>query len=98
MSAPASEIEVEVKVIGMFGADSVAVARRLTLPPGARVKDALEALHAAGGIDQAVLAQARRLRPPLFLVINDEKVGARGLSVRLADGDVVTVMQLMAGG
>lgn len=91
-------IEVEVKVIGMFGVDSIAVARRLSLPPRAKVKEALEALHRAGAIDRTVLALVTKLRPPYFLVINDEKVGAKGLAQRLAHGDVVTVMQIMAGG
>ena len=93
-----SAIEVEVKIIGMFGLASIAVGQTLRLPPGARVKDALQALHEAGAIDAAVLAVVTKLRPPFFLVVNDEKVGVRGLSRRLAHGDVVTVMQLMAGG
>ena len=91
-------IEVEVKVIGMFGADSVAVARTLRLPPGTSVRGALEALHETGAIEAAVLAVVTKLRPPFFLVVNDEKVGVRSLSRRLAHGDVATVMQLMAGG
>jgi hypothetical protein len=93
-----SAIEVEVKVIGMFGIDSIAVGQRVTVPAGASVKDALEALHAAGAIDAAVLATVTKLRPPFFLVINDEKAGGKGMSRRLADGDVITVMQIMAGG
>jgi sulfur carrier protein ThiS len=91
-------IEVEVKVIGMFGSASVAVGQKLALPPGASVKDALQALHDAGAIDATVLAVVTKLRPPFFLVVNDEKVGGRAMSRRLADGDVVTVMQIMAGG
>jgi hypothetical protein len=98
VSGPVSGIEVEVKVIGLFGADSIAVAQKLTLPSGARVQEALEALHRAGAINRAVLAQVTKLRPPYFLVINDEKVGAKGMAVRLTHGDVVTVMQIMAGG
>ena len=93
-----SAIEVEVRVIGMFGVDSVAVGQRLALPEGATVKEALVALHEAGAISAPMLAVATKLNPPFFLVVNDEKVGRRGLSRRLAHGDVVTVMQLMAGG
>ena len=93
-----SDIEVEVKVIGMFGLHSVAVGQKLTVPAGASVKDALAALHQAGAIDATVLAVVTKLRPPFFLVVNDEKVGGRAMSRRLADGDVVTVMQIMAGG
>ncbi len=95
---PVSLIEVEVKVIGMFGADSVAVGQKLSLAAGTTVKQALEALHAAGAIDATVLAVVTKLRPPFFLVVNDEKVGARGLQRRLAHGDSVAVMQIMAGG
>jgi sulfur carrier protein ThiS len=93
-----SAVEVEVKVIGMFGMDSIAVGQKLTLPPGATAKEALEALHAAGAISATVLAVIKKLSPPFFLVINDEKVGRKGLSRRLEHGDVVTVMQIMAGG
>lgn len=95
MSSP---IEVEVRVIGMFGVDSIAVGQKLALPPGATVKEALESLHRSGAISKDVLAVATQLRPPFFLVVNDEKVGRRGLSRRLEPGDVVTVMQLMSGG
>lgn len=93
-----SAIEVEVKVIGMFGAESIAVAARVTVPAGATVKDALEALHRTGAIDATVLAQTKALRPPHYLVINDQAVRSRALAKRLANGDVVTVMQIMAGG
>ncbi len=91
-------IEVEVRVIGMFGMDSIAVGEKLSLPPDATVKEALEALHEAGAISTSVLAVVTKLGPPFFLVVNDEKVGRRALSRRLAHGDVVTVMQIMAGG
>ena len=93
-----SAIEVEVNVVGMFGLDSIAVGKKVSLPPGATVKEALEALHAAGAIDATVLAVVTKLSPPFFLVVNDEKVGKRGMSRQLAHGDVVTVMQIMAGG
>jgi hypothetical protein len=93
-----SAIEVEVRVIGMFGIDSIAVAEKVHLPADATPRDALDALHETGAIDATVLALAKKLRPPFFLVVNDEKVGSRGMSRALADGDVVTVMQIMAGG
>jgi sulfur carrier protein ThiS len=91
-------IEVEVNVVGMFGIDSIAVGQKLSLPAGATVKEALAALHAAGAIDAGVLEVVTKLRPPFFLVVNDEKVGAKAITRPLENGDVVTVMQIMAGG
>jgi hypothetical protein len=91
-------IEVEIKVVGMFDVEYLALAQKVSLEPGATVGDALERLHASGAIGQAVYAQVKKLRPPLFLVVNDEKVGAKGMSRRLADGDVISILQLSAGG
>ncbi len=94
----ASEIEVEVKVVGTFGADSLALAERIRLKPGAQVIEAIEAVYRAGAIAKPVFEAIKKLRPPLFLVINDEKIEGKGMKVELADGDSVTVMQIMAGG
>ena len=93
-----SSIEVEVKVVGFFGDESVAVGKKVALSGGAKVSDALEALLHDGAITEPVYAQVKELQPPLYLVVNDEKVEGDEVKIELRDGDVVTVMQLMAGG
>ncbi len=74
------------------------MAERVELKPGARVLEAIEAVYRAGAISKPVFKAIKKLRPPLFLVINDEKVDGKAMTVELQDGDSVTVMQIMAGG
>jgi len=94
----AEPIKVEVKIVGLFGLESIAVAETLSLPAGAKVKDALRELYDAKVIDKQIYKQVKKIRPPCFLVLNDDKVERKPAAQSLADGDVVTVMQIMAGG
>jgi hypothetical protein len=91
-------IQVEVKVIGMFGADFVAATRVVDLKDGAKPKDAIVALYKAGAIEKAVYKQIKSLRPPFYLVHNDTKVEGKPKNIVLQNGDSLGVMQLMAGG
>jgi hypothetical protein len=91
-------IEVEVKVIGMFGAQFVTVAKKLQLKDGARPKEALEELHKSGAIDAAVFNQIKSLKPPFLLVLNDQACETKPQATKLQDRDSMSVIQLMAGG
>ncbi len=91
-------IEVEVKVIGMFGADFVAATKVVEIKDGSKPKDAIVALYKAGGIEKSVFKQIKSLRPPFYLVLNDTKVEGKPKNIILQNGDSLGVMQLMAGG
>ena len=79
-------IEVEVKVVGMFGADFVAVAEVVEIKEGAGLKDAITALYKTGAIDKFVYKQIKSLRPPFYLVWNDTKVDGKPKSIVLQNG------------
>ena len=93
-----NKIEVEVKIVGMFGADFLAVAEKVSLSEGARPADALAALHKSGAISKQVYKQVKSFRPPFYLVLNDEKQDGKPKSIRLQDGDRLSVLQLATGG
>jgi len=91
-------IEVEVKIIGMFGPEFVTVAQKVSLKNGARPKDALEAIYQAGAIDAEVYKQIKGLKPPYFVVLNDQTQDAKPQSIELKNGDSMSVIQLLTGG
>jgi hypothetical protein len=96
--AKPEEITVEVKVLGMYGLESIAVAETVRLPAKSKVKHALRALYDAGAIDKQVYKLVKKIRPPCFLVLNDDQVEKKPTVQPLVEGDVVTVMQITAGG
>ena len=91
-------MEVEVKVIGMLGGTFVSVAKKVSVKPGSRPSDAIKALYKNGDIDKQVYKQIKSLRPPVYLVVNEDKVEGKPDSVTLNDGDTLAVMQQVAGG
>lgn len=91
-------IEVEVKVVGMYAGQFVAVSEKLQLKDGSGPKQALVALYKSGAINKETYKQVKGFRPPTFLVVNDEKMESGKKRFTLKDRDVLSIMQLAAGG
>ena len=91
-------IEVEVKVVGMFGAQFVTVAKKIQLIDGAGPKEAVTALYKSGAIDADVYQRLKNLKPPYFIVLNDQTCEGKPQTIKLKNGDSMSVVQLMAGG
>ena len=91
-------MRVEVKVVGMFGLDMITAARHVELPAGARVKDAIRALHRSGAVTDDVYQVIKLPMPPNMLVINDTPQAIPDVERTLVDGDVVSVLQMISGG
>ena len=91
-------IRVEVKVVGMLGADFLAVAELLELPDGATVRDALAAVCRTPAIPYTAAPMIRDPQYPFFVAINDERIEVGAAGRALADGDVVSLLQLASSG
>jgi molybdopterin converting factor small subunit len=82
----------------MFGAQFVTVAKKIQLKDGAGPKEAVYALYKSGAIDADVYKRLKNLKPPYFIVVNDQTCEAKPRTIRLKNGDSISVFQLMAGG
>jgi len=91
-------MQVEVKVVGMLGDDFLVVAERVELPDGATVRDALAAVCETDEIPDDAAPMVREPQYPFFVAINDERVEGDAAGKVLADGDVVSLLQLASSG
>lgn len=91
-------IRVEVKVVGMLGADFLTVAEALELPDGATVADALAVVCETPAIPGDAAPLVRDPQYPFFVAINDERIEDEAAGRVLADGDVVSLLQLASSG
>jgi len=91
-------IRVEVKVVGMLGADFLTVAEPVELPDGATVADALATVCETPVIPDDAADLVRAAQYPFFVVINDERMEGDVAGRALADGDVVSLLQLASSG
>ncbi len=91
-------IQVEVKVVGMMGDDFLVVAELVELEDDATVRDALAAVCQTGEIPDDVAPMVRDPQYPFFVAINDERVAEDAAGQVLADGDVVSLLQLASSG
>jgi molybdopterin converting factor small subunit len=92
------EISVEVKILGMFGADFLSEAHTVQVALGASPIDAIDEMHKSGAISKEIYKLIRKLKPPYFLVLNDEKQEGKPKLITLKEGDQISIMQAMAGG
>ncbi len=91
-------ITVEVKLLGMFGAEFLSESQMLELHEGDSAVDAVDSLLSSGAIDKTIHKQIRKLKPPYFVVLNDVKQEKKPKTIKLTDGDVLSIMQVMTGG
>jgi hypothetical protein len=91
-------IRVEVKVVGMLGADFLAVAEFLELPDDTTVRDALAAVCKTPAVPYAAAPMIRAPQYPFFVAINDERIEGEAGGRALTDGDVVSLLQLASSG
>ena len=90
---------VELKVIGLMAGRYVNVIADVPVPAGSSVRDLIRKAKDSGDIEKDVYRFIKGLKTPLSLMINGRHVsGSKRPSVRLADGDKVTVFTALSGG